>query len=152
MKLIAWHFVNTQGTPQKVNTGNGQDQSLRDGVPIVWPQGHACLGRTISTGCLWSRHSQHWTVGGLTLPSEAHTSWCIYALPHDITSRLHTTSKITSYISIAHAYTKWPLFLSILFLLLPLPLKTLPSGDAHPTHPTTLRTNNSEHALYSDER
>lgn len=52
MKLIARRFVNTQGTPQKVNTGNGQDQSLRAGVLILWPEAHACLGRAISTGCL----------------------------------------------------------------------------------------------------
>lgn len=43
MKLIAWHFVNIQGTPQKVNIGNGQDQSLGDGALILQPVGHACL-------------------------------------------------------------------------------------------------------------
>lgn len=43
MKLIAWRFVNIQGTPQKVNIGNGQDQSLGDGALILQPVGHACL-------------------------------------------------------------------------------------------------------------
>lgn len=36
MKPIAWHFVNSQGTCQKVNISNGQDQSLGDGALILY--------------------------------------------------------------------------------------------------------------------
>lgn len=75
MKLIAWHFVNIQGTPQKVNSSNGPDQSLRYGMLLLWFQSHACLGRTINTGCLWSCHSQHRIFSGSPLPSKAHSSW-----------------------------------------------------------------------------
>lgn len=70
MKLTTWHFVNIQGTPQKVNSGNSQDQSLE--VLLLWFEGHACLGRTINTGWLWLCPSQHRTFSGSPLPSQAH--------------------------------------------------------------------------------
>ena len=61
MKLTTRHFVNIQGTPQKVNSGNSPDQSLSYGVLLLWFEGHAYLGGTINTGQLWSCPSQHRT-------------------------------------------------------------------------------------------
>lgn len=159
MKLIARCFVNTQGTPQKVNTGNGQDQSLRAGVLILWPRG-ACLSGKSNKHRLplipaFPTLDSQWSHSALRSP---HFLRQLRPPPRHYLPCLHTTSKITNYISVAHAYTKHPLFLSILFLLLPRPLKTQPSLASRwiltgcSPHPPTLRTNNSEHALYSEER
>lgn len=81
MQLITWHIVNIQGTPQKVNNSNVQDQSLRCGALLLWSESHACL-RNNKHSQLWSCHSQHRPFSGSPLPSKAHTSWWTHLHTH----------------------------------------------------------------------
>lgn len=96
MKLITRLCVNIHGTPQKVNSNNDQDQSLRYGALLLWFAGYAYLGRTINTGRLWSCRSQH-TFGGSPLTSTAHTFWWTHHLGPCHLVPTHTPSLTSHY-------------------------------------------------------